>query len=188
MAFCDECVTLFNALAHVFLVKATRQLEKVVGVVLLALGRICRGHRRSRGLGESRNNFGRGGRRNRSQAGWCTTVALKFADSRFASNDSLAQLFIFLIQPTQLDDDLVKEVVDLVLIVTFTEFGRLKTLVDYVFWSQSHVCHLQEVCGTPIQRTANGIKIVGKVRPRHPRIFAAIPHSTRGVWKCGQIP
>jgi len=33
----------------------------------------------------------------------------------------------------QLDDNLVEEVIDLILVVSLAEFGRLEPLVDYIF-------------------------------------------------------
>ena len=51
----------------------------------------------------------------------------------------LAQLVVLLVQAPQFDDDLVQEVVNFVLVVAFAELGRLKALVDNVFWRQSHL-------------------------------------------------
>ncbi len=51
----------------------------------------------------------------------------------------LAELVVLLVQASQFDDDLVQEVIDFVLVVAFAELGRLKALVDNVFWRQSHL-------------------------------------------------
>ena len=48
---------------------------------------------------------------------------------------SLAQLVVLLVQPAQLDDHLVEEVVDLVLVVALPELRRLEALVDHIFRS-----------------------------------------------------
>src|SRR5690606_26173855 len=68
---------------------------------------------------------------------------------RCACSEPLSQLFVLLSQPTQLNDNLVQKVIDLVLVVSFAELGWLETLVDHVFWSQSHECHLQKLLSTP---------------------------------------
>ena len=51
----------------------------------------------------------------------------------------LAKLVVLLVQAAQFDDDFVQEVVNFVLVVAFAELGRLKALVDNVFWRQSHL-------------------------------------------------
>ncbi|BAS12870.1 hypothetical protein AHiyo8_11730 [Arthrobacter sp. Hiyo8] len=56
-----------------------------------------------------------------------------------AFGELLAELVVLLVQAPQLDDDFVEKVVDLVLVVAFAELGRLKALVDNVFWRQSHL-------------------------------------------------
>mgnify|MGYP003852093527 CR=1 FL=1 len=35
-------------------------------------------------------------------------------------------------------DDFIKKVIDFILIISLTEFGWLKTLIYYIFWSQWH--------------------------------------------------
>ena len=70
------------------------------------------------------------------------TALLQLVDPLVALNEALTKLLILLIEATKLYNDLVKEVIDLVLVVSLTEFGRLESLVDYVFWSQSHGRHL----------------------------------------------
>ena len=51
----------------------------------------------------------------------------------------LAKLVVLLVQAPEFHDDLVQEVVNFVLVVAFAELGRLKALVDNVFWRQSHL-------------------------------------------------
>jgi hypothetical protein len=69
--------------------------------------------------------------------GWLPTcgAALKFVDSSVTGNDPLAQFVILLIETAKLYHDLVKKVIDLVLIVSFAKFRRLKPLIDYIFGS-----------------------------------------------------
>jgi hypothetical protein len=58
---------------------------------------------------------------------------LQFRDSRFAGDETLTQLFVFLAEAAELYDNFVKEVINFVLVVSFAELGRLESLVDYVF-------------------------------------------------------
>ena len=49
--------------------------------------------------------------------------------------EPLTQFLVLLVQPAQLDDHLVEEVIDLVLVVALPEFRRLEALVDHIFRS-----------------------------------------------------
>ncbi len=76
-------------------------------------------------------------------AGACATGAwdalrCSSADARVRGDEPLTQLFVLLVETTQLDDDLVEEVVHLVLVVALAELGRVEPLVDHVFRSQRH--------------------------------------------------
>ena len=51
----------------------------------------------------------------------------------------LAKLVVLLVQAAEFDNDLIQKVVNLVLVIAFAELGRLKALVDNVFWRQSHL-------------------------------------------------
>ena len=62
-----------------------------------------------------------------------------------AAIEALAELLVLLVQASQLDDDLVEEVIDLVLVVALAELGRLEPLVDYVFRRQGHSRHLKKL-------------------------------------------
>ena len=56
-----------------------------------------------------------------------------------ALGELLAQLVVLLVQASKFNDDFVQEVIDFILVVAFAELGRLKALVDNVFWRQSHL-------------------------------------------------
>ncbi len=51
----------------------------------------------------------------------------------------LAELVVLLVQAAKFNDDLVQEVINFILVVALAELGRLKALVDNVFWRQSHL-------------------------------------------------
>ena len=59
--------------------------------------------------------------------------------SAAALGELLAKFVVFLVQAAQFNDDFVQEVINFVLVVAFAELGRLKALVDNVFWRQSHL-------------------------------------------------
>jgi hypothetical protein len=50
-----------------------------------------------------------------------------------------AQFFVLLAETAQFVDHLVKEVIDLVLVVTLSELGRLEALIDNVLGRQRHL-------------------------------------------------
>ena len=50
-----------------------------------------------------------------------------------------AQVFVLCGQAAKLNNDLIKEIVNLVLVVALTELGRLEPLIDNIFWRQSHL-------------------------------------------------
>ena len=51
----------------------------------------------------------------------------------------LAKFVVLLVQAAEFNDDFVQEVINFVLVVPLAELGRLKALVDNVFWRQSHL-------------------------------------------------
>ena len=69
-------------------------------------------------------------------------LLLQLVDALIALNEPLTQFLVLLIEAAKLHDHLVEEVIYLVLVVSLAEFCRLESLVDYVFWSQSHGRHL----------------------------------------------
>ena len=73
----------------------------------------------------------RGGRRRRRAA----AALAASASAGLGGGQALAQLVVLLVQPAQLDDHLVEEVVDLVLVVALPELRRLEALVDHIFRS-----------------------------------------------------
>jgi hypothetical protein len=64
-----------------------------------------------------------------------SATALQLIDAGVARDESLSQLFVFLVESTQLNDNFVEEVINFVLVVAFTELRGLEPLVDYVFRS-----------------------------------------------------
>ena len=101
--------------------------EVVVELRLRLRGRLRgdghRGGRRGR-LGVDR---GRGRRGGGGLAGLRSTG--------LGRGEPLAQFLVLLVQPAQLDDHLVEEVIDLVLVVALPELRRLEALVDHIFRS-----------------------------------------------------
>ena len=75
-------------------------------------------------------------------AGGGTAPALQLGDAGVGSDQALTQLVVLLREATELDDDLVEEIVDLVLVVALAELGRLEALVDDIFGRESHARHL----------------------------------------------
>jgi hypothetical protein len=133
----------------VLLVKAARELEQVVGVARVHGVGVEPG-RRVRGLG--RLHLLRGGLLRCSLLGRCLLLrgaALEFGETRLTGDEALTQLFVLLVEPTQFDDDLVEEVIDLVLVVALAEFRRVEPLVDHIFRSQGHVFHLTHCSPSP---------------------------------------
>ena len=120
--------------AHVLFVEPARELEEVVGVAGIHGVRI-EVALRERGLLGSRS-----GHRHRGRCGRLTGTTLPHfrPSAKSAPTSRCRKLFVLLIETTQLDDDLVEEVIDLVLVVAFTELGRVEPLVDHVFRSQRH--------------------------------------------------
>jgi len=73
---------------------------------------------------------------------------LQFLDTRVAGYETLAKLLVFLVETSQLHDDLVEKVIDFILVVALTELRRLEPLIDHIFWSQSHCLHLKNFLST----------------------------------------
>ena len=168
MTLGDERVALLDALAHVLLVEAAGELEQVVGARSGRSRRPpVPGRRRPRvcacdglrpaawpgglllGLGEALlellvlalEALGLGVVADAAAAATGPRPGRRCAAARrYASrgDEALLELLVLLVEATQLDDDLVEEVVDLVLVVALTELRRLEPLVDYIFRSQRH--------------------------------------------------
>jgi hypothetical protein len=63
------------------------------------------------------------------------TTSLKFRDTAIGCEKSSSKVFVLLVKPSKLNDDVIEKVIYFVLVIAFTEFGWLKPLVDYIFWS-----------------------------------------------------
>jgi len=148
------------------LMKLARQLQQVIGAAgidrILVRRRISNRSRHrggdwfdgssDRGFAESGQRL-RGelsllrrdvGRRCLSQSRGLRGTALKLADTRLARDKALAKFFVLLVETTELHNDFVQEIIDLILVVSFAELGRLESLVDYIFRRKSHGFHLKK--------------------------------------------
>jgi hypothetical protein len=63
----------------------------------------------------------------------------EFADPALAGAELGAQLLVLLAETAQFVDHFVEEVIDLVLVVTLSELGRLEALIDNVLGRQRHL-------------------------------------------------
>ena len=152
VTFGDQRVPLLDAFTHVLLVQTTSKLQEIVGAGRVTRVRVRKRRRRNRDGCSNNDGLGCG---RRCGEGWlcrCSEArlglrlrgrALHFGHAEIARDEPLAQLLVFLIQATQLHDNFIQEVVNLVLVVTFAEFGRLKALVDNIFRSKSHWRYLK---------------------------------------------
>jgi hypothetical protein len=120
VAFSDQGVALLGAFLDVLFVQAASQLQQVGRA-----GRLvdwCGGDRSGDGFDhDGLSDHGS----DRSSLSCRGSVRADLAP----------QFLVLLGQATQFDDDLVEKVIDLVLIVSLTELGRLEPFVDYIFRS-----------------------------------------------------
>lgn len=107
--------------------QSARELEKVVGVIRVASGKIAGcSPKPSRGRSLS-------GERCRWRGG--TRTALQLVYSRVTGNHTLTQFVVLLTEPSKFHDDLIEKIVNLILVITFTKLGRLESFIDHIFGS-----------------------------------------------------
>jgi hypothetical protein len=129
MTLRDEFVAFLDTLTHVLFVEPASKLQEVVSI--LGIHHVTSG----------------GGKRIHSYRAGRTTGSLQFRDSGFTRRKFLGQIIVFGQDATHFDDNFVKKIINLVLVIAFAKLGRLKALVDNVFSCQSHEKYLILVLG-----------------------------------------